>query len=210
MSGDPGEIISLKCVYCPPGREDGIKLYMTENMVERYIKNNVINKPIKGFLDYMKTTINSIITGQAEDAEAGEPATWLYPVRIAARGLPPKINDTDTLSILYNRRVYNERDIIATDVEQYEAFVRRFTSPAFPPPAGMVKIIVNPDEAKQWRGKFVRDGRILGHVGSIKKKKKSHKKKKTIYRKKKSNRKKKKSHRKKKKSHRKKKKSHRK
>ena len=36
------ELIQLKFWFCPPGREDGIKLYMTENMVERYIKNNVI------------------------------------------------------------------------------------------------------------------------------------------------------------------------
>ena len=106
-------------------------------MIERYIKNNVINKSIKGFLDYMKTTINSMITGQAEDAEAGEPATWIYPDRIARGGMPSKINDTDTLSILYNRRVYNERDIIAKDVEQYEAFLRRLTNPAFPPPADL-------------------------------------------------------------------------
>ena len=190
------ELIQLKFVFCPPGREDGIKLYMTENMVERYIKNNVINKPIKGFLDYMKTTINSMITGQAEDAEAGEPATWLYPGRIAANGLPPKINDTDTLSILYNRRVYNERDIIAKDVEQYEAFLRRLTNPAFPPPAGFVKIIVNPDEAKQWRGKSARARKKKGRKKSHRKKKKKSHKKKTSYRKKKSNRKKKKSHRK--------------
>ena len=118
----------------------------------------------------MKTTINSMITGQAEDAEAGEPATWLYPGRIARGGLPPKINDTDTLSILYNRRVYNERDIIAKDVEQYEAFLGRPTNPAFPPPAGFVRIIVNPGETKRARNK---KGRKKSHG---KKKKKSHRK----------------------------------
>ena len=50
---------------------------------------------------------------------------------------------SNLLSILYNRRVYNERDIIAKDVEQYEAFLGRLTNPAFPPPAGFVRIIVN-------------------------------------------------------------------
>ena len=144
------------------GARDMIILHMTENIINKKIENKVLNKPIRGFLDYMKTTINSTIAGN----EGGFG-------RLHVNALPP-IKDTDTLSISYNGRVYNDGENIVGNRHEFRDFLEHLMRPHL----GLVSILVIP-----------------GRAG-----KKVHKKK----RKKKSRRKnKKKSHRKKKKSHRK-------
>ena len=94
------------------GARDMIILHMTENIINKKIENKVLNKPIRGFLDYMKTTINSTIAGN----EGGFG-------HLHVNALPP-IKDTDTLSISYNGRVYNDGEKIVGNRHEFKGFFR--------------------------------------------------------------------------------------